>query len=74
MFRSLVLVPQLKPLLVVLAFAQALTIAVIGCGGKLFPDCNAPDAKCPPCTGTEEYPHPCAAAHRDAGAEAGAGK
>lgn len=50
----------------------ALSIGVLAaCGPKFFPDCTKPGVHCPPCTGTETFPDPCAAAARDAGVESG---
>jgi hypothetical protein len=42
-----------------------------GCGPKFLPDCTKPGTDCPPCTGAEKWPDPCAAKGRDAGPEAG---
>jgi hypothetical protein len=53
------------------AFGCALASA---CGPKWFPDCGKPGVDCPPCTGNERYPDPCASRTRDAGAITEAGK
>ena len=53
-------------------FLIAILAVAAGCGPKVFPKCGEPGVNCPPCTGQEVYPDPCAMKHRDAGPEAGA--
>lgn len=59
----------MRPLLLTLAISLALHTAALGCGPKFFPDCGKPGVVCPPCTGQETFPDPCAARARDAGAD-----
>lgn len=50
---------------------SVLATALVACGPKLFPKCGEPGVECPPCTGQESFPDPCAARRRDGGVEAG---
>lgn len=61
----------LRPMFVGLCILSLLSIAVVACGGKLFPKCNEPGVNCPPCRGDESWPDTCASISKDAGAESG---
>lgn len=52
----------------------ASVFAFCACGPALFPKCGEPGVNCPPCTGKEVYPDPCAMHARDAGDNAETGK
>lgn len=49
--------------------ATVMVAWVVSCGPKVFPKCGEPGVNCPPCTGHEVFPDPCAMKKGDAGAD-----
>lgn len=68
MIRRIERTPNLRLLLLVVAL-HLVSLVIAGCGPKLFPKCGEPGVNCPPCSGLESYPDPCAGGARDAGTD-----